>query len=101
MKKINYGLIPGGRAGAKYQEGYFECELTDLTTFTEFLHNYEDVNLVPNSDDDVAEIFTTLTNGLSWVGLDVYGEGVIGFTVSDENKLQLKADVQEYFLNGD
>ena len=99
-QKIVYGTIAGGRGGTKYNTSIVELTLDNFDIFMQEYESLDDNGIIvsPNGDADYLEIFNTLKKGKTYAGVDVYGEGSIGFGF---NPKDVKIAVQQDFLSSE
>lgn len=92
------GCIPGGRAGTKYRD-FGTVAITDDVDETYRIledENAIEQNMLPNDPaKDIPDIIFAVKNGEYWIGLDVFGEGIIGFGPDIK---ELENRVRKYFL---
>lgn len=99
MTTLNIIIIPGGRAGSKpvtiaeqipdninERAEWFNDILDEVLE----LENLE--SITPNSDKDIPDMIDAIEGKTDrWVGWDVFGEGIIGISLTDtHDKLLLE-----------
>lgn len=87
--KVRVGMIAGGRAGEAYKT--FTLDFPTHLVGEKLYDFLDEKNILPNDvEKGPMEIVRKIKSGKSWIGDDVYGEGVLGIAPSTVSKEQLK-----------
>ena len=98
MKTLYVTIIPGGRAGYEMKKRTISLEGINLKDEDALEELIDEEMIGPNMEDDMDDVFQTLRGTKDmWVGWDVFGEGVVGFTTDKSKRKELAIKARAFF----